>query len=66
MDYVKLAPKESKLNSTEAICGKYTAAALRNLSFISDGNYAVIKFVSDIKKSYRGYSAIFYSVSPGM
>ena len=65
-DYVIVAPRESLLNNTEPFCGKYTAAELRNLSFVSDGNYAVIKFVSDDRIAGSGYSAVFYSSPPGM
>ena len=44
------------------LCGQYTAAELYNLSFVSDGNFVILKFVSDAKISGRGYAAVFYAL----
>ena len=65
-DFVIFAQTESQLNKNNTICGLQTAAGLRSLSLISDGNYAVIKFVSDDKIARTGYDAVFYSIPPGM
>ncbi len=61
-DYVMVTDHESHGNTTaEKICSRHTGAALRNLSFVSDGNYMVVKFVSDEKIAGAGYSAIYYA-----
>ena len=65
-DYVMFAGTESQLNKTNAVCGEQTGASLRSLSLISDGNYAVIKFVSDDKIAGAGYNAAFYSIPSGI
>ena len=65
-DFVIFAQAESQLNRNNAICGNQTGAGLRSLSLISDGNYAVIKFVSDGKIARTGYDAVFYSAPSGM
>ena len=65
-DFVIFAQTESQLNKNNSVCGKQTGAGLRSLSLISDGNYAVIKFVSDDKIARTGYDAVFYSAPPGI
>lgn len=62
-DYVSVAPTELEAsNSSSHICGRYTALDLKKLSFVSEGNLMVVKFVSDTKIVGSGFSAVFYSV----
>jgi len=44
-------------------CGVYSGANLSNLAFISDGNYMVIKFLSDGKVADSGFKAVYYTVN---
>ena len=60
-DYVSVASTEMMLERSEKYCGRYQGADYSNLSFISDGNFMVVKFVSDDKIAGQGFQAVHYS-----
>ena len=59
-DYVYIASTELGLMSKRRICGSYSTAQLDQLAFVSDGNFVIVKFITDNKSGGQGFSAIFY------